>query len=170
MDKFSQTVKKCREKESDLMLDNASFDHALVLCENLLGAAKDHNESVRIVTGSLAPVFYDKLIGAVTAYLKSEDAKIDVIVIDPCADMANSEFAKVLEDDKRCNLYVSKNKVAYPHFMLIGEKRFRLETDHNKIKAKACFNNPNLGRFLSELFSDIIKCSILQNKNNAVAL
>jgi len=41
------------------------------------------------------------------------------------------------------------------HFILVGDKRFRAETDHDQAKAIASFNRESIGETLSEIFTQI---------------
>jgi hypothetical protein len=56
---------------------------------------------------------------------------------------ANGTIKIISKDDKVTSL---------PHFILVGDCAYRLETDDRLKLATASFNRPSIGQFLSDIF------------------
>jgi len=42
-----------------------------------------------------------------------------------------------------------------PNFIVVGDNAYRYETNKDSIKAVANFNDPEMGKFISKLFTNI---------------
>jgi hypothetical protein len=151
MDSFTKVLVECRKKESTRMLHNASIEHAKVLFENLIDMGRELKEPIRIVSGKLNTEFYGQLTDKAEQALK-ENTPIELVVVDPDINLDDNPFANIIRESGG-HVYQTTEKIEYPHFILVGEKRFRLETDHAQTKAVACFNNIEVGTFLHKMFN-----------------
>ncbi len=150
MTEFKLLVERCFEKEIDRDIENSAFEHAEILAKNLFKAAKKYKEDVYIVSGLLNKRFYEPLTSSVKDVLTQQ--KVKVIVLDK-ADLKNHDFANAIVESPNGELYQAKGKYEIiPHFILVGNKRYRLETDHAKTIAVGNFNNISIGELLHKAF------------------
>lgn len=153
---FAKLIKECREKKSDRLIYNASFEHAKELFRALLEEAKIFKLPVKITSGALRLDFYLSLVDDAQKVIDS-GAKIELAVLSPESEvnLKNHPFVELLLKNNCIVRQVTAKKKGM-HFILVGDKRFRFETDHEQTKAVACFNNPTIGKILDAEFSKII--------------
>jgi sugar-specific transcriptional regulator TrmB len=157
MDSFSKAVEECRKKESTRVLQNASIVHAKELFLNLIDEARAKKENVAIVSGELNREFYSQL-AETTQKALSEGIQVSLLVTNPDVRLDQHPFAQTILRAGG-EVYEATEKLAAPHFIVVGDKRFRVETDHDQTKAIACFNNSVVGHALRELFDTLVKSS-----------
>jgi hypothetical protein len=150
MHNFEDIVKRCYQKNSDEEISNGSIKHAKILADYLFRYAKEKNKDIKIVTGSLDGGFYNNFSDIVKEILTKN--KVSIISEKPYEDSSFSQEIKksangtikiISKDDKVTSL---------PHFILIGDCAYRLETDDRLKLATASFNRPSIGQFLSDIF------------------
>jgi len=160
-DKFTELVKDCRKSKSDKIIHNASMSHALILAENLIQMASKSKKDIKILSGNLHEAFYNNLQESMQKALDI-GCNVSLIVLDSEVNLSNSSFWNTIK--KSNNGYVMQSKLQRsetektPHFILVGQESFRLETDHKQTKATACFNNPIIGDSLSTIFDKFKTC------------
>lgn len=155
MEEFGTLVEKCRKNEDSRLIYNASIDHAKVLFRNLLESSKKKKEAIRLITGNFMDSFYNDLAPRFKECLEN-GSKVEVIVCNE-RDFSGSEVANLLKHHQ--NGSVSKicdgKKHCQPHFILVGDKKFRAETNHEQKKAVASFSRPDMGKFLNIIFDQL---------------
>lgn len=152
---FDLKVARCRAKNLPDLIENAAWDHAVTLFKELLGAAAENEEMVRVVSGTLNSQFYNELSDELDACIKA-GVNIELIVLDGDADLVGNVFAEKIEAYENGEAFkVAKaNKISAAHMLLIGDgRRFRLETDHEQTKAIASFNNGSMGESLLSIYN-----------------
>lgn len=145
------------------MIQNAAREHAFILFKELIGSATDDNrvESIRIVSGHLDTDFYGALVSDIEAYLEKSGASISVVVLDSSVDLSEHPFVKIIDgyqNGEVLQVPTGQDWSKHPHFIIVGNSRFRFETDHAQTKAAASFNGPAIGRTLVELFDGLHDC------------
>lgn len=168
MDSFSTAVKECRKKESSRVLENASIEHAKELFLNLIEEGQVKKENISIVSGNLNTEFYSQLID-VTQKAMKEGVKVSLLVTNPDVKVENHPFANAIIEGGG-NVCRAKKQIDAPHFIVVGDKRFRFETDHNQTKAIACFNNKEVGKVLNKLFEKITSTDLIDRITKVVPL
>lgn len=154
LSEFAKVVAESRKKESPRMIYNASIDHAKLLFTELIQDAIERKEDIRIVSGELNPTFYGALTDDATRALDKK-ITIKLIVLNPDIDLTKNPFVSILLN-KGGEVYKAKSKLDMPHYILVGDKRFRLELDHKQAKAVASFNNEGIGKTLKNNFDNIV--------------
>lgn len=168
-DSFTELVDRCLEKELDKLIYNASWDHALILYKRLFKAALMYDDKdIRIISGHLTREFYKELVSDVSACLE-KGVHVEVLVTEPQADIGENEFARAVRASSNGFVYASDRALSTPHFILVGEKRFRLEEDHKQCKAVASFKNQDITGSLIRVF-DLIKKVVTQPSKDAEAV
>ncbi len=154
-DTFKKMVEECRKNESPKTIFNASKDHALVLFQELFTASIEHKEDVKIISGHLDDSFYNDLSIDLESCV-GKGMAVEVIVLND-RDLSSNKFAKIIQNSDRCSItqLPTGNKISSAHFILVGNSRFRAETDHDQAKAIASFNNPSVGETLTEIFASV---------------
>jgi translation initiation factor 2B subunit (eIF-2B alpha/beta/delta family) len=153
MKTFKQIVEKSRRNESTQVIKNASISHARVLIENLLCEAADRKEDVRIISGCLSKDFYNNLVSVLENALE-KGVSVRTVVLNGRDRLAGNLFAEMIEQHDNGTLTVLDLDVdVAPHFIVVGNKRYRLETHDGHAKAIACFNDEQLGGLLSNIYS-----------------
>lgn len=147
---YTGMVREYGANDSPEVFENASIGHALEIAKALFDSAERHAEDVRIVTGCLLVPFYDQLVKHAERVLAK--ASITVIVYASRDDeIVNSEFCKtVMVHDRGEVLFYPDGSGA--HFILVGDSRYRLESDDSRATAFACFNDRRFGKFLLNVF------------------
>jgi len=127
------------------------------LYKELLAAALEEQKDVKIVSGHLNPDFYSDLTQIAEELLKKQ--KIEVIVLDTNFRIDGNIFAEMVRSSGNDRILVNKNSelTKAPHFILIGEDKYRFETDHKNTKAIASFNDRRFGLFLFDTFENLKK-------------
>lgn len=153
MSDFEKLVKKHYEKNSNEQISNGSMDHAKILAQYLFICAKEKRRDIKIITGTLEKNFYEIFAEPIQDVLKNNT--VSIISEKPCE---NSSFKSAVENSNNGSIKVIKqsdNTTSLPHFILIGDSAYRLETDDNLKLATASFNRPNVGKFLLKIFNRV---------------
>lgn len=167
MSDFEKIVETCRRKSLNRDIDNSAWSHALILFKNFFLAAKEVGENVDIVTGNLNPEFYGNLSSYAQECLEA-GLKVRLIVLEKNTQLTNNPFAKLIAAHKNGSIYMpNQDNLSVPHFILVGNNKYRFETDHAQTKAVANFNNPNMGGFLRVLINTLQPDLIPLNLNQA---
>lgn len=157
-DSFELKVDNCRKNESDELIQNAAWDHAVYLFKNLLEVAAEKKESVRLISGHLNNKFYSELSDVLQKCIDA-NVKFELIVLDDEIDEQKNNFLQILQNYHNGEVYIlpAGYKFSAPHMLLVGDKakRFRLETDHSQTKAVASFNNSSVGESLLAIYADV---------------
>ncbi len=155
MQTYEEIVRHYRKTESGEVLENLSPPHAKILFENLLEAAVENGEKVCIYSGTLNKEFYEQLTEAIKDTLqKLQKGDVLVAVAKPHGEnqVGGNSFADAVkafggELKEGVADLVGKD---FPHFILVGDRRYRLEKDDETKEAIACFNDPRLGGLLAQ--------------------
>ncbi|OGP24444.1 MAG: hypothetical protein A2X93_02215 [Deltaproteobacteria bacterium GWC2_56_8] len=162
VDFFVELINECKAKKgerSSRFIYNADIEHAKVAVEALFNVAIEDEKDVYIVSDTLRKDFYSdpRLVAKVKTLLNNQH-NVEIIVLDPEADLTKHVFAKVVrENEKYGKIFLGDQKHSAPHFTLVGDSAFRLETDHNQTKATICFNNKSIGSCLLAEFNRLKK-------------
>lgn len=157
-DDFFEFVEKKRKEKSTELIYNASIDHATVLMQQLFQVAIDEKKDVKIISGDLKNEFYEKLIVDIDKVFDA-GCKVSLIILNSNNNnLDNNAFANACKNNKNGMLKQQTNdQIVCPHFMLVGNEAFRLETDHEQSKATACFMNQEIGSILDKSFDEVLK-------------
>ena len=152
---FEQFVKKCAENNSSEIIENISTGHALVLARHLFAAAGRDRETVRIVSGRLLKSFYEELKEAAREALDL-GARFKVVVLsDDPTQFRENGFADLVEKHENGEIHVlNKGAESMPHFMVVGESRYRIEVDASRKIARAAFNDDIIAPALVRIHND----------------
>jgi len=165
---FDKLVEQCLEKNRDQVIHNASMEHAKILFRTLLRAAETDAESVKIVTYNLNNNFYGDLVDVGESCLES-GGTFEVVVLNPDADLSDNSFACMVKRHTNGTIIqIVEALNDFAHFIVVGDKRYRFETDHGQTKAVANFNDSSVGEVLVERFDllkEYIKDKGLSKKN-----
>jgi sugar-specific transcriptional regulator TrmB len=148
---YEKWVKKCYDKELNQEIDNANREHALFLFESLLDKASRDGEDVKIISHQLFASFYKKLITKVQKIIDNGN-KVEIIVE---SDIENGDDNIFYSKFKKIILKASSSFDELPNFIVVGDNAYRYETNKDSIKAIANFNDPEMGKFISRLFTNI---------------
>lgn len=151
MNDFEKLVHKYYNSNSDELISNGSIEHATILAKYLFLSAEKMENDVKIITGSLDKDFYAKFAEPIKRILKNNT--VSIISEKP---YEQSDFSQAILDSNNGNIKTlsKKDKItSLPHFILIGDSSYRLETDDNLKLAQASFNRPNVGKFLLAIFN-----------------
>ena len=157
---FVDLINKCKGKNkkgdrSNRLIYNADIGHAKIAVGAILDVAIEDGADVRIMTDSLRKDFYSdsELVSKVKQVL-ARQRKVEIIVLDKGATLDGNDFAEaVIADTKNGAILYGDGEVSAPHFIVVGDRVFRLETDHNETKATICFNNESMGGCLFAEFN-----------------
>lgn len=144
---YEKMVETYRKKESEDVLTNIDRAHARVLFENLLKIAEEKKEEVCIYSGTLHKDFYNQLTDSVESALQKTKV---LVAVAKNEDMENNSFAQAVKDSPNGEFKKDVDVLGekYPHFILVGDKRYRFEKDDITKEAIACFNDSLLGEML----------------------
>lgn len=153
MEDFENTVKRNYPNSSE-SISNGSLEHAKILAKYLFRYAKEKGKDIRIITGVLDKDFYDIFSTTIKEILVSNK----VLIISE-NNHQNGEFSKEIINSKNGNIKVLYKKYgiksSLPHFILVDDCAYRLETDDNLKLATASFNRPGVGKFLLDIFNRV---------------
>jgi hypothetical protein len=149
MNDFEKLVKKYYEDNSNEQISNGSMDHAKILVRYLFLRAKSKGEDVKIITGTLEKDFYNLFTPSIKDILNNN--KVSIISENTCVDSA---FKQAILNSSNGSIR-ENSTVSLPHFILVGDGAYRLETDDNLKLATASFNRPNIGKFLLDIFNSV---------------
>ncbi len=152
MKDFENTVKK-HYPNSNETISNGSLEHAKILAKYLFRYAKEKGQDIRIITGVLDKDFYELFSVTIKEILINN--KVSIISE---KQYQKSNFADEINSSKNGNIRViaKSDKIkSLPHFILVGECAYRLETNDNLKLATASFNRPGVGNFLLDIFNRV---------------
>ena len=158
MKDYTKVVEECRKNLIPRKISNASLEHASVLFDNLLQLAIDNKLPVKIVTGCLEKPFYEKISNKVKDVLESGN-RVDIIALCNKEKLQHSDLAKMVNEHTHgsVKLLSADKEHNQQHFILVGDKSYRIEfSDRDKI-AEANFNNELVGEFLQGEFETLSK-------------
>lgn len=156
MKDYLQVVEECRKELLPRRISNASIEHAYVLFDNLLELSLDKNLSVKIVTGCLEQPFYEQLENKIKAILE-KGIGIDIISLCTKEKLSHNSIAKIVSEHKNGSVKVLKADGEYhqQHFILVGDRSYRIEFSNKNKIAEANFNNELVGEFLQKQFAEL---------------
>ncbi len=146
---YSELVEKCYNDKLNQEIDNANREHALLLFSKLLDKADRDKEDVKIISQQLFANFYEKLIDRVQKVI--DNGNNVEIIVETEVEKNNAFYDKF----KHLVSIASANFAELPNFIVIGDHAYRYETSKDSIKAVANFNDPKMGQFIGELFTNI---------------
>jgi len=150
---FTNLVDNCSSKKLDTIIHNASKDHALYLFKKLMQSATPCEE-IRILSGHLNAEFYGGLVEDLRECI-NKNCTVSIIVLNATIDIAKNQFAKLANESGKLIIAPEGygiNIDKHPHFIVVGKRAFRLETDHSQAKAIASFNEPEVAGTLISIF------------------
>jgi hypothetical protein len=141
---YAERVEAYRKGKSTYILQNNSIEHATIVIRNLLIFAGEHKLPVRLLSGELFPEVYDGLVPEASDAIR-QGCDIRVITMCGASDLAHNKFyhAVIAGRSKDAVLTLGEPVESRQHFMLVGDKAYRVEDDHNTKRAYACFNDEN---------------------------
>ena len=158
-DAFVRMVRRLAKWGSSRVIENASIKHALVIIECLLDEAKKRGEEVRIVSGCLMDSFYSDLTGKVMEVMDAGAPVLVAVLSKTEEELKDNAFCQAVKEHVKGEVhFVNEDEdLPTPHFVVTGAKRYRIEVDHEKKKAMACFNDPDNGRMLASIHKSLIR-------------
>ena len=153
MDDFRALVTRAQQSKSPKIITNASLSHAAVLVEKLLKTADEDKLPIRIVSGCMASSFYEQFCGKFKDLLGKGLQIRALVEDDSCLDGSHS-ICEEIRSHKNGSVLQLPDVGGCPHFILVGDRVFRLETNHDLKSAKASFDDPVIGKMLLSLFDD----------------
>lgn len=153
-DEFTKLVERCAKNLENQVIYNASADHALVLFQKLLEVSERMGEAVKIFSGRFEAGIYDKLIPVINRVLIKNSVRL--ISECPATELAGNIFVDTVRNNINGtvkSLPPHNNK--FPHFILIGNLRYRFETDNGTKSATANFNDPLTGSLIDKQFNSL---------------
>ena len=140
---FQSKVEYSRKHKSSDILLNASTDYAAILLENLFEFAREAADEIQILSGSLFPNVYDKLVPHITNAL-NDGCSVRVIVLCDLAHVAQTQFYKSVKGHERGQVVTLGQEAGrHNHFVVVGNSAYRLETDDSASTAIASFKDSN---------------------------
>ena len=151
---FEDYVKRCARDEEPDAISNASIRHAKIIVRELFKSAIKNIEPVYIVSGKLDRDFYRDLVGKAQQVL--EQSRIEIIILDADEnDMEGNELFELVSSHNNGTVIAHSGLTEHhAHFVLVGNRRYRVETDDGRKDAIACFNNPSVGQVLTNAFNN----------------
>lgn len=149
---FENTVKKHYPNSSE-SISNGSLEHAKILAKYLFRYAKENSQDIKIITGALEKDFYELFSTTINEILINNQ----VSIISENS-YQKSKFADEINNSSNGSIKVidkNDNIESLPHFILVGDCAYRLETDDNLKLATASFNRPGVGKFLLDIFNRV---------------
>jgi len=156
---FEDAVTRARKNRSQKVMTNRSILHARHVISELLQLGLEEKHEVFIVSGTLNESCYDPL----TKYVPKYDAiglPIVCWVTDISVTEAIGSFAQALKNSKCSSLHqIPFKNGSPPHFIVVGQVAYRLETDHASAQAILSFNDPGLATSLHKLAKNFLELS-----------
>ena len=149
---FEDYVKGCARHENADIIQNASISHAKIIVDQLFESAIRHGENIRMASGRLLPEFYSDIIDKAKKVL-SQRIRISVVVLDSTEDdLRDNKLYSVVVNDPHGEVLTSRGSMTgeQVHYVLVGEKRYRVEIDDKTKEAIASFNDPRIGGLLAD--------------------
>lgn len=148
---FEKLVEKNYKGRTTERISNGSLEHAKILVKYLFRLAIEEKQDVKIMTGSLQADFYDNF-SAEAKNLLNQGNRISVISL--CQPKCGRFFDAVKENPRGSIAIAGEKMESIPHFVLVGNSAYRLETDDYRKSAIGVFNNTDVGSFLAEMFDE----------------
>lgn len=174
MNNYRELVERLAKSNSSEKIPNATIDHAAVLIENLFAHA---HEKVRILSGQLNKNVYGAsgVFEKARAFLRGEHEaskeggrRFEILLEAPSSDIGENPLVRLCREETEfsniCEVkYISdpKDKEINCHFILVDGKAWRFEPDKETPAAIACFNDPEIGKQLDEMFDVLFKRGVL---------
>jgi hypothetical protein len=156
MKDYSQIVEECRKGLISRKISNASIEHAYVLFDNLLTLAIESKQQVRIVTGCLEEPFYEKIVDKVKKVMDA-GIRVDIIALCNKEALQHKSLAEAVGNHTNGSIKIRTSDEEYnqQHFILVGDKSYRIEFSNKDKIAEANFNNELVGEFLLDRFKEL---------------
>ena len=158
MDEFTKLVERCAKNLENHTIFNASTDHAIVLFKNLIEVAERWDEEVKIFSGSFSCTVYDSLIEPLKKAL-AKNIKFTLIAECAAAHLETNAFVNAVKNHPKGKVIALNDKVNFPHFILVGTSRYRVELDDALRTARANFNDAATGATLLSIYNQLIALS-----------
>lgn len=155
MDSFERIVRDCAKNNRSTVIENASQEHALILIRVLFETAMRHKEEVRIVSGSLLKPFYEKPVDTARKALDS-GVRFSVLVRTG-KQLEGNGFANLMKEHINGSIDTLEHDDKGPHFVVVGDRRYRVEMDDKRKIALASFNDDTIAPLLLKLHDGLTK-------------
>ena len=156
MDSFERIVRDCAKNNRSTVIENASQEHALVLIRVLIETAMRHKEDVRILSGNLLRPFYEKLVDTARQALNS--GVLFSVLVQTGKQLAGNGFAGLMAEHGNGSIAtLEDDDEAPPHFVVVGDRRYRVEIDDERKIALASFSDDTIAPLLSKLHDGLTK-------------
>lgn len=176
MNNYRELVERLAKSNSSEKIPNATIDHAAVLIENLFAHAR---EKVRILSGQLnkdvygASGVFDKardFLRGECGVSNEEKKQLEILLEAPLSDIGENPLVRMCREyPDTCKVkYISgdKDKEINCHFIVADGKAWRFEPDKRTPAAIACFNDPEIGKQLDEMFGVLFeRGTILESRD-----
>ena len=152
---FEDYVKRCAENDEADSIHNASIRHAKIIIRELFESAIRHEEDVKIVSGHLLDEFYQDLVEPAGRILDKSSIKA-VVLESTKEELEDNELFQLVNEHPRGEVVVRdpvEDPGKWTHFVLAGDRRYRIEIDDGKKDAIASFNDVTVGEVLMNAFS-----------------
>ncbi len=162
---YYQLVEDCASKKLDVEISNAKIDHAQTLLEAMLRHGK---KDVSIFSGTLNEELYSdfRFQSWVKIYHLISKGTLTFIIqnIDSLEEHTLYAFVKSIDPKfERIKFYIVNNNSdaasEINHFAIMDNLAYRLETDDERVKAKANFNDSIKNNELRNKFNTFLKQS-----------
>jgi hypothetical protein len=159
-DDFDKLVLRCAGKDQKSLenhtIFNASIDHAVILFKNLLKVAARDSQPVRIFSGCFDPIVYDRLLDDLQ---KVREANVPIALISECNEenLATNRFVNEVRNYQHSEVRALGDQLGLPHFIVVGDRSYRIETDDALKSARANFNDPSVGATLNTIFNNLVE-------------
>ena len=131
-----------RMSGSDEIIDNGEGAQATDMISELFVLARQQHLPVDIYSGSLHSAVFVPITALLKDYLSDDKAKLRVLTDTPPAELAGNAFSDTVSQHQKAQIFrYPLNAVNMLHFMLVGDRAYRLETDHHRFVASGCFND-----------------------------
>ncbi|MBF0459305.1 MAG: hypothetical protein HQK99_15555 [Nitrospirae bacterium] len=146
-EEYFKTIEECAKGKINFRISNGSVDHAAYLLKSFFEYG---NKRVFIFTGQLRHIFDNPdMIKKACEFLKKHDSELTVAYADkdvPDDIIRAHPFIKGIIGDpdlaKKFRLFNAKGMYSdHPHFALMDNSAYRLESDHHKSHAIANFGD-----------------------------
>ena len=155
LDSFETMVREYAETESTRIIENASMAHALIIVRQLIQTATQHGEEIRIVSGRLMRDFYSQLVSVTRAAL--EKVTVSVVVLSKEELDGNKFYDLVTNSDRGEVVVLDSPPSSMSHFVVVGDRRYRVELDDGQKKALASFNDDVIPQMLKAAHHNLLE-------------
>ncbi len=169
---YESIIDEYASKRKDALIPNSKPIHARYIIYKLFGLARN---SVRLYTGNLIREHvseegekieiygWDKVISAAIRFLKGDDQARLKILLEEKTDLRDHPLINAISKvglDEQLELRVLKKtpeieEKAAHHFMTAEDSAFRVELDHDGVKAVANFNDKETTSLLNSFFDSV---------------